>query len=78
MYSRNWSVKAEYLYVDLGSTDYRFVGTTFIGAPHTIDSFPADLTFHAVGLGVNYPVLIAQIRNVRYWVFADIRWRRLN
>jgi outer membrane immunogenic protein len=54
MYSRNWSVKAEYLYVDLGSADYRFVGTTFIGTPHTTDSFPADLTFHAVRLGVNY------------------------
>jgi outer membrane immunogenic protein len=54
MYSRNWSVKAEYLYVDLGSADYRFVGTTFVGTPHTTDSFPADLTFHVVRLGVNY------------------------
>jgi len=54
MYSRNWSVKAEYLYVDLGSADYRFVGTTFIGTPHTTDSFPADLTFHTVRVGVNY------------------------
>jgi len=28
------SVKFEYLYVDLGSADYRFIGTTFIGTPH--------------------------------------------
>jgi outer membrane immunogenic protein len=54
MYSRNWSLKAEYLYVDLGSADYRFIGTTFIGTPHTTDSFPADLTFHTVRVGVNY------------------------
>ena len=54
MYSRNWSFKAEYLYVDLGSADYRFIGTTFIGTPHTTDSFPADLTFHTVRVGVNY------------------------
>jgi outer membrane immunogenic protein len=54
MYSRNWSVKVEYLYVDLGSADYRFIGTTFVGTPHTTDSFPADLTFHVVRLGVNY------------------------
>ena len=54
MYSRNWSVKAEYLYVDLGSADNRFIGTTFIGTPHTTDSFPANLTFHTVRVGVNY------------------------
>jgi outer membrane immunogenic protein len=54
MYSRNWSFKAEYLYVDLGSADYRFVGTTFVGTPHTTDSFPADLAFHIVRAGLNY------------------------
>ena len=54
MYSRNWSLKAEYLYADLGSAGNRFIGTTFIGTPHTTDSFPADLTFHTVRLGVNY------------------------
>jgi outer membrane immunogenic protein len=54
MYSRNWSVKAEYLYTDLGSADYRFIGRTFVGTPHTTDSFPADLTFHTVRVGVNY------------------------
>jgi outer membrane immunogenic protein len=54
MYSRNWSLKAEYLYVDLGSADYRFVGITFVGTPHTTDSFPADLAFHIVREGLNY------------------------
>jgi outer membrane immunogenic protein len=48
------ALKAEYLYVDLGSAGNRFIGTTFIGTPHTTDSFPADLTFHTVRLGVNY------------------------
>jgi outer membrane immunogenic protein len=54
MYSRNWSLKAEYLYVDLGSAGNRFIGTTLVGTPHTTDSFPADLTFHTVRVGVNY------------------------
>jgi outer membrane immunogenic protein len=54
MYSRNWSVKAEYLYVDLGSADYHFVGTTFVGTPHTTDSFLGNLTFNVVRVGLNY------------------------
>ena len=40
--------------LDLGSADYRFIGRTFVGTPHTTDSFPADLTFHTVRVGVNY------------------------
>jgi outer membrane immunogenic protein len=54
MYSRNWSFKAEYLHVDLGTADYHFVGTTFVGTPHTTDSFRGDLTFDLVRAGVNY------------------------
>lgn len=54
MFSQNWSLKGEYLYTDLGSADYRLVGTTFLGDPHTTDSFPADLSFHTIRLGVNY------------------------
>jgi len=54
MFSRNWSVKAEYLYVDLGTADYHFTGTTFVGTPHTTDSFLGDLTFNVVRAGVNY------------------------
>jgi outer membrane immunogenic protein len=54
MYSRNWSIKAEYLYVDLGAADDRFVGTTFVATPHTTDSFPSSLKFNVVRAGVNY------------------------
>ncbi|HEX6000708.1 MAG TPA: outer membrane beta-barrel protein [Hyphomicrobiaceae bacterium] len=49
-----FSVKAEYLYVDLGSADYAFKGETYTGAAFDTDSFPADLTFHTVRLGLNY------------------------
>jgi outer membrane immunogenic protein len=57
MFWRNFSLKAEYLYVDLGSADYRYIGTIVITtppSPHTTDSFPADLAFHIVRVGVNY------------------------
>src|SRR3974390_1833970 len=55
MYARNWSVKAEYLYLDLGSAYYHFVGINFLaGIPHTTDSFPSDLKFNMVRAGVNY------------------------
>jgi outer membrane immunogenic protein len=54
MYSRNWSVKAEYLHVDLGAADYHFVGTTFVGTPHTTDSMLGDLKFDVVRAGLNY------------------------
>jgi outer membrane immunogenic protein len=52
------SLKAEYLYVDLGEISNRFIGTAYPGTPgafpHTTDSFPADLTFHTVRFGLNY------------------------
>ena len=61
-----FSIKAEYLYVDLGSASYRLTGTAYpdkspcVGPissscsfPHTTDSFPADLTFHSVRVGAN-------------------------
>jgi outer membrane immunogenic protein len=54
MYSRNWSIKAEYLHVDLGAADYRFAGTTFVGTPHTTDSMLGDLKFDLVRAGLNY------------------------
>ena len=54
MFAQNWSLKTEYLYTDLGSADYRFRGTTFVDTPHTTDSFPSDITFHSVRVGVNY------------------------
>jgi outer membrane immunogenic protein len=55
MFWRGLSMKIEYLYVDLGSADYRFIGTNVLtGEAHTTDSFPADLTFHTARLGVNF------------------------
>lgn len=57
-FGRNWSLKAEYIYMDLGSADYNLVGTAYEGtpneSPHTTDSFPADLTIHTGRVGLNY------------------------
>jgi outer membrane immunogenic protein len=44
----NWSLKAEYLYVDLGEENYRF---KFDG---NSDGFDADLSFDVVRVGLNY------------------------
>lgn len=63
-----WSLKTEYLYVDLGSVDLRMKGTAYpdkapcVGPissscsfPHTTDSLAgADVTFHTVKMGLNY------------------------
>lgn len=55
-----WSLKAEYLYVDLGEEDYAFSGTKVdeFGAPtgnDTIDEFnSADIDLHTVKIGLNY------------------------
>lgn len=43
----NWTLKAEYLYLDAGHETYTF--TPFFGLPYR-----ADLTMHTVRLGVNY------------------------
>lgn len=54
---RNWSLKAEYLYVDLGRQQYLFKDGTVFDAgvvPFDTDSFPADLTIHTVRVGINY------------------------
>jgi outer membrane immunogenic protein len=50
----NWSIKAEYLHIDLGKEQYAFVGKVFNGAPFDTDSFPADLTVDTVRVGLNY------------------------
>lgn len=58
--SKSWSLKGEYLYVDLGSADYRYVGTkTGIGGgaagdPHDTDGFAGDLNIQTVKIGLNY------------------------
>lgn len=53
--SPNWTVKAEYLYVDLGEADYHLQGTTTpTSKTPWAESFSEDLTMHTVRLGVNY------------------------
>jgi len=58
--SKNWSLKGEYLYVDLGNAEYHYVGTkTGVGggAPgdaHTTDGFKGDLDLQTVKIGLNY------------------------
>lgn len=52
--SSNLSIKAEYLYVDLGDEDYLFKGETYTGLPFDTDSFASDLTFDVVRVGLNY------------------------
>ncbi len=49
-----WSLKTEYLHIDLGKEDYFFRGTVFNGAPFETDSFVSDLTVDTVRVGLNY------------------------
>ncbi len=50
------SLKAEYLYVDLGKETYLFKGPLdpSINQPFNTDSFRSELTFHTVRVGLNY------------------------
>ena len=56
----NWSLKAEYLHIDLGKEKYLFKGEVFniagpgVGAPFNTDSFASDLTLDTVRVGLNY------------------------
>lgn len=60
MVANNWTLRAEWLHVDLGKEDYHLTGSVFdpntgnVSGPLTTDSFPADLTFDVFRLGVNY------------------------
>ena len=49
-----WSIKAEWLHVDLGEQSYRFKGEAWDGSPFDTDSFKSDLKFDVFRLGVNY------------------------
>lgn len=53
--SRNWSLKAEYLYIDLGDEDYSLQGTTKPGGnvPY-VETFGSDIELHTVRGGINY------------------------
>ena len=51
----SWSIKAEWLYVDLGKENYALDGTTKPGGsvPYT-ETFATDLTFNTARVGINY------------------------
>jgi len=61
-----WSLKGEYLYVDLGRQNHQFVGTALSGAPadetspgsgvyrYQSDSFDSEMTLQSVRVGINY------------------------
>jgi len=60
-FGHRWTLRAEYLYVDLGAEDYDFSGTKFnlnTGAPiatQPVDNFDdAELQFDVVRVGLNY------------------------
>jgi outer membrane immunogenic protein len=53
--SRNWSLKTEYLFADLGEQNYAYtgkVGDTTL--PYDTDHFHPDLHLHTVRFGINY------------------------
>lgn len=55
--SEHLSLKAEYLYLDLGKADYHFDGGTVFDAgavPFNTDSFSSDLTMHVARMGLNW------------------------
>jgi outer membrane immunogenic protein len=58
--NKSWSLKGEYLYVDLGSADYNYIGTRTgvgggtAGSSHTTDGFNGDLDLQTVKIGLNY------------------------
>ncbi len=54
MLADNWTIRGEWLHIDLGKERYHLKGTTSGGNPFLTDSFPADLTFDVFRLGVNY------------------------
>ncbi|QIG46851.1 porin family protein [Nordella sp. HKS 07] len=57
-FASNFSLGAEWLYIDLGDADYRLAGTNTVDPgnpiPHTTDSFPADLTMNVFRAKINY------------------------
>jgi outer membrane immunogenic protein len=49
--NRNWTVKAEYLYVDLGKVSYT---SAVPGVANTTGTHESDITMHTARLGINY------------------------
>ncbi len=60
MIANGWSLKAEWLHIDLGEEDYHLKGTTTADVPHVTDSFPASLEFDVFRVGVNYNFGVGQ------------------
>jgi outer membrane immunogenic protein len=58
MFAQNWTLKAEYLYINLGKVGGILPGeqTTSCETPcaHTTDGFRGDLDIHTVRIGINY------------------------
>ena len=52
MFAPNWSVKGEYLYYDLGTTDVALV--TIAGAPNETGTISHSNTGHIIRAGLNY------------------------
>ncbi|MDI4655787.1 outer membrane protein [Xanthobacter autotrophicus] len=54
--TNNWTFKTEYLYVDLGSTDFSYFGTYYDGSTNFNDIYSGsvDTKFHTLKAGVNY------------------------
>lgn len=53
--SSNVSIKAEYLYIDLGDADYNLKGTVAPGNPTPwAESFEQDIQLHTFRVGLNY------------------------
>ncbi|HEX5999167.1 MAG TPA: outer membrane protein [Hyphomicrobiaceae bacterium] len=50
MLARNWTLKAEYLFADLGKEDYAYDD----GAGYDTDHYHADLQLHSLRMGLNY------------------------
>jgi outer membrane immunogenic protein len=53
--SPNWSIKGEYLYMDLGTADYHLTGVTAPGSKTPwAEAFSEDLTLQSARVGLNY------------------------
>lgn len=54
-----WSIKGEWLHIDLGDADYKFTGTAYPDSKEPVpnysnDSFPGSLEFDVYKVGLNY------------------------
>lgn len=52
--TKHLSLKAEYLYIDLGKQDYDFHGVTNNVPSYDTDHYKPDLSLHAIRAGINY------------------------